>query len=567
MAELPQPPPRRTLGDYGRGTNGGQEFRGFQTANPVAFEIKNSILNALKENKFSGNDVECPYLHLSISECAKRLRLFKFSLSGRAKDWLDTLPNRTINTWNELKVKFLERFIPIYKLLEKRAEITNFEQGASESLYDAWERFKLLFKKCPEHCIDDLAQMQYFTQGLRAQTHMLLDVSAGGSMNKKDTNEAKELVEAMTQNEYRVLNDRGAKKKPGMLELDTQIALLAQSKLMSTQMETLLKHFTNTTLAQARNITLTQFMQMTQVNIEAMKTNHEDMKASQERANRNHEASIKNLETQMGQLSRKFASSSSGNFEGNTCDDPRKEHCNAIHLRNRVIPTPVNDSTVKVLKDDMPNEVEEELVEKKSEVEIEKEVKKESRAKKEEACQEPRHGVRNFMKMLNKLEMNIPFVEALEKMPEYAKFMKELLTKNRKPLEDETFNLTEDCSAILQRKLPQKKKDPGRFTIPCSIGHLHIRKALCYLGSSINLMPLSMMKPIPGAVAKPTKMQLSLADRSITYPYGILQDVLVRCAEFVFPADFVILDMEEDAGSPTLVRKTIFSHRKIFNRC
>ncbi|MCI94928.1 hypothetical protein A2U01_0116226, partial [Trifolium medium] len=59
-------------------------------------------------------------------------------------------------------------------------------------------------------------------------------------------------------------------------------------------------------------------------------------------------------------------------------------------------------------------------------------------------------------------------------------------------------------------------------------------------------MPLSMMKRIPGAVAKPTKMQLSLVDRSITYPHRILHDVLVRCAEFVFPADFVILDIEEN---------------------
>ncbi|MCI62023.1 hypothetical protein A2U01_0083280, partial [Trifolium medium] len=78
------------------------------------------------------------------------------------------------------------------------------------------------------------------------------------------------------------------------------------------------------------------------------------------------------------------------------------------------------------------------------------------------------------MKMLNKLEMNIAFAEALEQMPKYAKFMKELLTKKQKPLEDETVDMTEECSAIIQKKLPQKKKDPGSFTIPCSIGNLHV---------------------------------------------------------------------------------------------
>ncbi|CAJ2645117.1 unnamed protein product [Trifolium pratense] len=153
---------------------------------------------------------------------------------------------------------------------------------------------------------------------------------------------------------------------------------------------------------------------------------------------------------------------------------------------------------------------------------------------------------KKFMKVLNKLEMAIPLVEALEQMPSYAKFLKELLTKKRKPLDDEMVSMTEECSALIQRKLPQKKKDPGSFTIPCSIGDLTIGKALCDLGASVNLMPLSMMKKIPGAVAKPTKMSLSLADRSIVYPEGILHDVLVRVGGFVFPADFVVLDMEED---------------------
>ncbi|MCH97349.1 hypothetical protein A2U01_0018343, partial [Trifolium medium] len=229
-------------------------------------------------------------------------------------------------------------------------------------------------------------------------------------------------------------------------------------------------------------------------------------------------------------------------------------------------------------KNDIDGEMEE-LVENESEgeVEKEKEVEKKSNTKKGKQplvnaskSQSPspyahipyprRTKVKNqdmefrkFMKMLNKLEMTMPFVEALEKMPEYKKFMKELLARKRRSLEDETVNLNEECSAILQRKLPQKQKDPGSFTIPCSIGNLHVGKALCDLGASINVMPLSMMKRIPGAVAKPTRMQLSLADRSITYPYGVLQDVLVRCADFVFPADFVILDMKEDAEVPLLL--------------
>ncbi|KAK2354353.1 hypothetical protein QL285_091885 [Trifolium repens] len=354
--------------------------------------------------------------------------------------------------------------------------------------------------------------------------------------------------------------------------------------------------------------TLTQFIKMTQSNFETMRIN-------QETSNENHKASIKNLEVQIGQLSKQMASSSSGGFVGNTCENPRKESCNAIELRSRVVPTPpVREPKVKrkvegevekevsmeekFEKNERGKEKEGEVEkEKKSELEVEvenecdeenegevgnerkalrKEIENRRRQKKKDAMNDsgpkevspyaklpyPRapkkeksqeNTFRKLMEMFNSLQVDIPFAEVLEQMPLYAKFMKELLTKKRRPKEDEPVLMNEECSAIIQSKLPQKKKDPGSFTIPISIGNLHVGRALCDLGASINLMPLSLMKRIPGAVAKPTKMQLTLADRSITHPYGILQDVLVRCAEFVFPADFVILDMEECVDTSVLL--------------
>ncbi|CAJ2633895.1 unnamed protein product [Trifolium pratense] len=246
-------------------------------------------------------------------------------------------------------------------------------------------------------------------------------------------------------------------------------------------------------------------------------------------------------------------SSPIGGFGGNTHDNPKNETCNGITLRSREIPE--RPAVEKPLK----KKVNEGEVENKQEVVVENrrregEVENENLSKEVEISEDEVEEVekqreikeKESKKVLNKLEMAIPLVEALEQMPSYAKFLKELLTKKRKPLDDEMVSMTEECSAIIQRKLPQKKKDPGSFTIPCSIGDLTIGKALCDLGASVNLMPLSMMKKIPGAVAKPTKMSLSLADRSIVYPEGILHDVLVRVGGFVFPADFVVLDMEED---------------------
>ena len=99
-----------------------------------------------------------------------------------------------------------------------------------------------------------------------------------------------------------------------------------------------------------------------------------------------------------------------------------------------------------------------------------------------------------FLDIFKKLHINIPFMEALENMPSYVKFMKKILASKKKLEEYGTITLTEECSAILQKKLPLKLQDPGSFAIPFSIGNRVSGKTLCDLGASINLMPLLMFK-------------------------------------------------------------------------
>ncbi|XP_017441065.2 uncharacterized protein LOC108346497 [Vigna angularis] len=156
------------------------------------------------------------------------------------------------------------------------------------------------------------------------------------------------------------------------------------------------------------------------------------------------------------------------------------------------------------------------------------------------------------MEIFKKLEINIPFSEALQQMPSYAKFFKERLTKKRKYIEEETIEVQGKCSAIIQKLLPQKFKDPSSFTIPCTIGKLAVGRTLIDLGASINLMALSMFKNIEGLELKPTRMTLQLVDRSLKYPYGVVEDVLVKVDKFLFPVDFVIMEMEEDVDVPLI---------------
>ncbi|KAL8512012.1 hypothetical protein ACS0TY_018462 [Phlomoides rotata] len=113
--------------------------------------------------------------------------------------------------------------------------------------------------------------------------------------------------------------------------------------------------------------------------------------------------------------------------------------------------------------------------------------------------------------------------------------------------------LTKELSSRLQKKLPVKLSDPGPFILPCKIGEGGKYRALCDLGASINLMPLSLFKVLCLGELKPTTMKIQLADRTVTYPRGIVEDVMVKVDDFIFPVDFVVLDMVEDRSIPLIL--------------
>ena len=96
--------------------------------------------------------------------------------------------------------------------------------------------------------------------------------------------------------------------------------------------------------------------------------------------------------------------------------------------------------------------------------------------------------------MFKKIEINIPFSEALTQMPHYAKFMKDILSGKSKIIEGWVVSLTATCSVVIQKSLSEKMQDLGSFTIPCKVGNFDMGKALCDSGASINLMPLFVVK-------------------------------------------------------------------------
>ena len=159
---------------------------------------------------------------------------------------------------------------------------------------------------------------------------------------------------------------------------------------------------------------------------------------------------------------------------------------------------------------------------------------------------------KNFLKIFKGLEITMPFGEALQQTPLYTKFMKDILTKKGKYIDNESIVVGGNYSAVIQRKLPKKFKGPRSVTILCTIGNESIGKALIDLRASINFMPLSMCRRIGNLKIDPTRMTLQLADRSITRPYGVVEDVLVK-VHFTFPVDFVSIDILEDTKIPLIL--------------
>ncbi|GKC81396.1 reverse transcriptase domain-containing protein [Tanacetum coccineum] len=158
-----------------------------------------------------------------------------------------------------------------------------------------------------------------------------------------------------------------------------------------------------------------------------------------------------------------------------------------------------------------------------------------------------------FMEIFRNLHFELSFADALIHMPKFAPMFKKMLNNKDKLIELTKTPLNENCSAVILKKLLEKLGDPGRFLIPCDFSEFDSYLALADLGASINLMPLSIWKKLQLSGLTETKMVLELADRTISKPTGVAENVFVKVGKFYFPADFVVLDFIADPRVPLIL--------------
>ncbi|XP_070043065.1 uncharacterized protein [Nicotiana tomentosiformis] len=167
---------------------------------------------------------------------------------------------------------------------------------------------------------------------------------------------------------------------------------------------------------------------------------------------------------------------------------------------------------------------------------------------------------KKFIQIMKSLLIIVPLVEALEQIPGYAKFMKDLVMKKRS-MNFETIKVTHQVSEIVH-SITSKLEDTGAFIIPCTFGSAEFAKSLCNLGASINLMPYSVFKTLGIGKPRTTYMRLQMDDRTMKRPLGVIEDVLVCVFKFIILADFIILDCEVDYEVPIILGRTFLATGK-----
>nr|GEV88912.1 reverse transcriptase domain-containing protein [Tanacetum cinerariifolium] len=178
---------------------------------------------------------------------------------------------------------------------------------------------------------------------------------------------------------------------------------------------------------------------------------------------------------------------------------------------------------------------------------------------KEKICEKDDILAAKFMEIFRDLHFELTFADALVHMPKFAPMFKKLLNNKKKLIELTKTPVNENCSAVVLKKLPEKLGDPGRFLIPYDFSEFNNCLALVDLKASINLMPLSIWKKLKLPTLNDTKMVLELADRTISKPTGVAENIFVKVGKFYFLADFVVLDFIADSRVPLILGSPFLS--------
>ncbi|XP_057746223.1 uncharacterized protein LOC130965481 [Arachis stenosperma] len=364
------------------------------------------------------------------------------------------------------------------------------------------------------------------------------------------------------QHEEEANNHGGGGNTKGVIELNNVDALLAQNKLIIKQLADLTKKMERNQVAAITTSSTTQegveeeakgnLEQANYIEIQEDKVFKEEVRANI----KNQGETIKKLEFQVGCLAEKIPKPTDG-FPSDTEKNPRGEAKKVRWEDCKMITTSDQEDEDKQSK--LPQQPEDNSTEEEDRDHQEPEISQQELLKLYAPFPQLLNGAvgkriySRFLDLFASLHVNIPFIKAIQQMPAFIKYMKELLPRKSSIKGGQTIVLNKECSALIQPELPTKRRDLGSFHIACAIGETVFDRALCDLGASINLLPLSLVKRLQINEIMPTDVVIRLADKTQKQAIGVVENVLLKVGKYFLPTDFVILDMEESHTHPIIL--------------
>nr|GEV84509.1 DNA-directed DNA polymerase [Tanacetum cinerariifolium] len=479
-----------------------------------------------------------------VTDDALHLYIFPHTLTHHATAWFDRLPRNSINTFEKMSKMFLGKYLPPYMVSKLRNEITNFHQpqrSESSSYITSSSDTEIAALKAKMVEINKNLMSSSATVG---QTQNVYAAGAYQGRNKF----------------FQGANQPPAYQAPAYQATVYQ-ALVHQPQIPQPQVVTT-NEFTN-------------FMKANDSILKNMQTNMTSLTTSN--------LELKNMFSQFIKMN---TASSSGlrTLPGNTITNS-KEDLKGITTRSGTaypgptIPTtsssPVIECETEVTKDKVhptnngsTEDIQPSVVPTESPI-LNSEpvafpvsalrpnqrplIPYPSRLQDQKLHDKANDQREKIFQIFKDLNFNISFADALILMPKFGPSIKSLLTNKDKLYELAITTLNEHCSAVLLKKLPEKLGDPGKFLITCDFPRMAECLALVNLDASFNLMPLFVWNKLCLPDFSPTSMTLELADRSISHPVEVAEDVFVKVGTFNFLTDFVVVDFEADPRVPLIL--------------
>ncbi|XP_023762711.1 uncharacterized protein LOC111911152 [Lactuca sativa] len=551
----------------------------------ATFELKGHIFTALKDIPFYGKDHEDASKHLdevndiadyfntpNIPRETTWLRMLLVTFKGAAKDWLKALPFGTITTWAQLREKFLDQFCLPSKISKLKKAIANFEQNPGESLYEAWERYKGLLRNFPQHDLNIQQEMSIFYDVLNVMTRKLLD--SQGPLTKKNPNKARELIEEFSKHSREYHNPgRDGIKGSGGARTKKMVVVMAMLNTMDrrlTQMDQSIhairvgcERFTGPHLTKDCHLDEYGNKRLkfaTRVGKSMMKI-EENQRKSGSHMKSTRSKKRRNLSRQAEASTKKSSHHPRRNAKGTP------EYDEGTAQNDDGLASFVKKSSSAL--EEEPQQFDPEPKKPKLENENVAKIQKPHRGTylstswplSEQKISETVSAYRpplpfpsqanlsplerehlEFIQKIKGISINTPFINSLAKVPEYTKFLQDLIDTQHELKKNSKVILSEQSSRAVLGEIPKKMGDPKCLTLPREFGNNLKTYALANSGASINLMPYTFYEKLNIQKMKATKMTIHMANRSVTHPRGIVEDILVKIRKFVFLVDFVIMD-------------------------